>query len=567
MFSGSLSGVRWIDVEHVIDARRVRVVTTQQPPTGNLLSKYLHQLFGDEGESDDARSFAYRGQRDATWELQSSAYRRLSRSTGLGASSGREVTEGSLIDYNKELISRFRNRRFDTADGARFTDLEALSQLQHLGAATALIDFSLNPLVALWFACQDAPHDPIAPEASQQDGAVFRVDTTYSLDSDPGRLDDGAGPNLDEILGQRLIPPHDLLAWRPPAVASARERVVAQHSVLLLGRPLMASNPSDSRIRKIPVSRDDKERLRGELAAIGIDASSLFPDLHGFATTNGVEHPVIQVSAKDLLAQGVSAYNRGDAVGARDALAPYVNKRPDDWVARLLLSNAYVDLRMYGEALGILDAAVEHIDALHSWQHHTVYTNRANTRAAMGDHENALADYEHALGLSSGGIKGTLHFNRGNSYFALGRYADALADFEACAGSALAAYNAGNTCVALGRLDTAQARFTEAQNEPRISTNSLGNLKVVQEIMSLIGADQCEVELQSSLIPIDPRIRQFVIRSNQITDRQFLFPLAGNVGNQGNTGWIAVGEWSAVGGQGFSGSDGMTVVVTGSTAG
>ncbi len=542
-------------------------MTTQQPRMGTLLADYLNQLLGDVGESDDARSFAYRGQRDAMWELQSSAYRRLCRSAGLGANSGSEVTEDSLIDYNKELISSFRNRRYDTADGARFTDLEVLSQLQHLGAATALIDFSLNPLVALWFACQDAPHDPIAPETSYLDGAVFKVDTTYSLDSDPGRLDDGAGPNLDEILDQRLIPPHDLLAWRPPVVASARERVVAQHSVLLLGRPLMASSPSGPRIKKIPVSRDDKERLRGELAAIGIDASSLFPDLHGFATTNGVEHPVIQMSAKDLLAQGVNAYNRGDAIGARDALAPYVNKRPDDWVARLLLSNAYVDLELYGEALGILDAAVEQIDELHPLQHHMVHANRANTRAAMGDHEHAIADYDHALGLPGGGIKDPLRFNRGNSYFALGNYEDALADFEACAGSAVAAYNAGNTCIALGRLGIAEAKFAEALAEPRISTNSLSNLKVVQDIMSLIDADQCEVEFKSSPIPIDPRIRQFVIRSKRITDRQFLLPLAGNVGNQGNTGWIAVGEWSAVGGQGFSGSDGMTVVVTGSTAG
>ena len=33
-------------------------------------------------------------------------------------------------------------------------DLSILAQLQHQGAATSLIDFSDNPLVALWFACK-----------------------------------------------------------------------------------------------------------------------------------------------------------------------------------------------------------------------------------------------------------------------------------------------------------------------------------------------------------------------------------------------------------------------------
>lgn len=538
----------------------MRAVTTQPPPMGTLLADYLNQLLGDVGEPGDPRSFAYRGQRDAGWLLQSSAYRRLSQSAP-DTGGGNAVSEDRLIEYNKDLISSFRNRRFDSADGARFTDLEVLSQLQHLGGATALIDFSLNPLVALWFACQDAPHDPIAPATSHQDGAVFRVDTTYSLDSDPGRLDDGAGPNLDEILDQRLIPPHDLLAWRPPAVASTRERVVAQQSVLLLGRPLMASNPSDPRIKKIPVSCEDKERLRGELATIGIDASSLFPDLHGFASTNAVEHPMIHVSARDLLAQGTSAYNRQDAVGARDALASYLKKRPDDWVARLLLSNAYVDLEMYGDALRILKAAEQHITSLPPPQHYVLFANLANTRAAMGDHEGAVDDYNRALGLARGNGRSGILFNRGNSYFALRQFQDSLADFEACAGYALAAFNAGNTCIALGQFGNAAEKFADTQDRSRVREHSTHNLGAVREVMSLIGSDQCEVELQPTPTLSASSSLRVVVRSDRLTNGPRFFPIIGNTGNQGNIGW------GAVGGQGFEGSDGMVVEVTGSADG
>ena len=524
---------------------------------GTLLAEYLKQLLHDDGESDDVRSFAYRGQLDAGWALRSSAYRRLSQFATSGASGGIAVSEDRQIEYNSDLLDSFRNRRFDTMDGVRFTDLEALCQLQHLGAATSLIDFSRNPLVALWFACENLNTDG----TSQPDGAVFKVNTTYSLDIDPGRLDNGTGPTFAEILDQRLIPPHDLLAWEPPSIASAQERVVAQHSVLLLGRPLMSPNPSDQRIKKIPVSQDDKQQLRRELAAVGIGASTLFPDLHGFASTNGADYPVLHVSTKNLLEHGISAYNEGDAVVARHKLASYITKRPNDWASRLLLSNVLVDIEEYGEALKILDAAEQTIDSLPAWQHHMLYANRANTKAAMGDHEDAVNDYTLAFQLGKWGIDDMLYLNRGNSNFALGRFQEALADFEACESSVVAAHNAGNTCIALGQLSRAKAKFAEAQNSPKSPTQTHENMEAVTRVVSLIGTDQCEVEVRHGDVSNTSRFLRVVIRSDRLTNGPQLFPIAGNTGNKGNFGWSKIGEWLAAGSQGFSGSDGMIVEV------
>ncbi len=126
-------------------------MTSQQPTSGTLLSKYVNRLLDDGGNVTAAKSFAYRGQLAAEWELHSSAYRRLSRSAAASGSAG--VPNDQQITYNKNLISDFRNRRFDTVDGVTFTDLEVLCQLQHLGSATSLIDFSRNPLALIVHGC------------------------------------------------------------------------------------------------------------------------------------------------------------------------------------------------------------------------------------------------------------------------------------------------------------------------------------------------------------------------------------------------------------------------------
>ena len=531
-------------------------MTSQQPSSGTLLSKYADRLLDDGGNTSAAKSFAYRGQLDAEWELHSSAYRRLSRSAVTIGSTG--VSNDQQITYNKNLISDFRNRRFDTVDGVTFTDLEVLCQLQHLGSATSLIDFSSNPLVALWFACEttNATNTPASA------GVVFKVDTTYSHTTDPGRTVNNGHPPTFTATVTLLIPPHDLLAWEPPPISSARERVVAQHSILLLGKPLMASHPNDQRIEKILVPHADKQQLRDELATVGIKASTLFPDLHGFANTNAVTHPVQQLNTQSLLQQGLSVYHKGDAAEACDKLSLYILEQPNDWTARLVLSNVYVDLGEYEKSLEILNATATHINSLDVHEQHKLYANRANTKAAMGDHEGAISDYGRALQSGTWGLEDMLHCNRGNSYFALWKFQEALSDYETCSGSVTAAYNAGNSCIAQGLLGKAERKFTEAQNSPHVQQHALDNLRAVRSIIELVGKDRCDVEVRAASIPQAPPYPWIVIRSDLLIDSPQRFPIAGNTGNQGNIGWSSIGAAVSTGSKGFSGLEGMTVEVT-----
>lgn len=520
---------------------------------GDLLARYLKTLLG-YGEPPDPDMVAYRGQRDVGWSLQSSAYRRLERS--LGATGG-VVTEEQQIEYNNDLVAGFRHKRFDREE---LTDLEVLGQLQHLGAATSLIDFSRNPLVALWFACEDTPTDQTTEASSQRDGAVFIVDTSV-----PAAID--LSSEIDVLLRQ-LHSPFNVLAWDPPPVASVRDRVAAQHSVLLLGRSLMSPNPTDQKIKKVTVNGADKDGLRRELAAVGISSSTLFPDRHGFAATNGVAHPVTRRSAADHRELGISEYQRGNEDRARQHLTRYVHQAPDDWMTQLLISNVLVDLQMYDDAVRVMNAAEPHLDSISWVSADSFYANRGNTKAAMGDHSGAVDDYTRSLRSKDRSIEDILRFNRGNSYFALREFDSALADFEACSWRGAASHNAGNACVVLGELGVAAQKFAEAQGTAAGDSPSRRSFATVNEIMSVVGSDQCVVEVREAYGPVSPdpgyglslNLR-LVIRSDRVTGPRRDFSLAGNFGNTGNFGWSNVGEPWSTGSQGFEGLNGMAVEV------
>ena len=106
---------------------------------------------------------AFRGQENAGWPLASSAERRLEASSV----DQERVTKGLFIEYHQNLLTRCKLKNYHQREGKPLDELELLADLQHHGAATCLIDFTRNALVALWFAC----------EKLDADGKVFVVNT------------------------------------------------------------------------------------------------------------------------------------------------------------------------------------------------------------------------------------------------------------------------------------------------------------------------------------------------------------------------------------------------------
>lgn len=100
----------------------------------------------------------FRGQKDSTWSVEPSIFR----------------NDGVAKEY--ELIqSALRQNPFDFRDSK--TDFEILTKLQHYGLGTRLLDVTLNPLVALYFACEEQTEYTENRNGqytkSERDGIVF----------------------------------------------------------------------------------------------------------------------------------------------------------------------------------------------------------------------------------------------------------------------------------------------------------------------------------------------------------------------------------------------------------
>ena len=97
---------------------------------------------------------AFRGQEDKRWLLESSAERRLNK----GRKGRDRISNNLFIEYHRDnLVQKGKLWNYDKREGKQLADLELLADLQHHGAATCLLDFTRNALVALWFACENAP--------------------------------------------------------------------------------------------------------------------------------------------------------------------------------------------------------------------------------------------------------------------------------------------------------------------------------------------------------------------------------------------------------------------------
>ena len=218
-------------------------------------------------------TYAFRGQEDESWPVEAAASRRWRKFHDDLA-----PTPDQFVRYHTDtLVNPAKLRGHHRHGGRQWTDLELLANLQHHGAATGLIDFTLNPLNALWFACR--------PASSQKDGIVFMV----NLDDHSQYKSvtaENIGETADDLFQQNFAAP-GLRYWHPEEITP---RVAHQAGIFIFGKP---SVPEDAIVRKIKIPHDSKEQILANLnMAHNITEIRLYGDFYGFAALNHVDSPV-----------------------------------------------------------------------------------------------------------------------------------------------------------------------------------------------------------------------------------------------------------------------------------
>jgi hypothetical protein len=175
------------------------------------------------------------------------------------------ISPTEINDREQRMLERFKREGISmlrVLGGLR--DWEVMSIAQHQGMPTRLLDWTANPLAALWFAVSTDP-----PQGGNH-GIVWVVE----------------GPNeLTLNSDQSVFTLPKTCFFEPPHLD---RRIIAQSGWFSIYRhnrkeflPLEKMERYGDKLTRVIVPRDSFHSLRQELRLLGINHATMFPDLSG----------------------------------------------------------------------------------------------------------------------------------------------------------------------------------------------------------------------------------------------------------------------------------------------
>ena len=198
-------------------------------------------------------NYLYRGHADAEWELVPVIDR---------------VPHGGISrsDHERLMFEEFRRRARPFLDRPLLDNWEFLALARHHGLPTRLLDWTENPLAALFFAVEA----PVGTDSAVWGYCYVQID---------GRPPDGEAGGPFDVGELRLYnPPH------------LHPRIAVQSSLFTVhpeGQQ-KANDPWPGRLTRILIPMAARAAMRHDLFRLGVHRAALFPDLD-----NAASHPML----------------------------------------------------------------------------------------------------------------------------------------------------------------------------------------------------------------------------------------------------------------------------------
>jgi len=200
----------------------------------------------------------FRGQRRIDWELTAKVDRKPFFE--FRTDKDRKI---SRIDQEKQILEEFRKYASSTLTFDMSDDLNWLVCAQHYGLATRLIDWTVNPLVALYFA--------VEKESSEANDAVV-----CSIEK-PDEIDKSA--NFWGIKRVASFNPNHL----DPRVACQAGRFTVHPELQNGTSETVTSSQGIKDFELIVIDGEKRQEIKRQLSNYGISRATLFPGLEGYA--------------------------------------------------------------------------------------------------------------------------------------------------------------------------------------------------------------------------------------------------------------------------------------------
>lgn len=220
----------------------------------------------------------YRGQSDAGWGLEPGIHR------------------GNNKDKSEcDLLIQFQQHAAGKVSQIQLDKWGWLTLAQHHTLPTRLLDWSTQPLIPLYFACQDALRNNEADESKMPDGALFVLDPNKLNEIANEQLPPHAQrretyPRLLQASDESLDPyyPHQdsaqLNLQVPIAVRAPMlfERIVFQSGTFTVHPNPAAADPNlnlETIASKLIIPKYHKNQILDELRLLGISEFAIYRDL------------------------------------------------------------------------------------------------------------------------------------------------------------------------------------------------------------------------------------------------------------------------------------------------